>query len=127
MAKLAEILKESRQRKNLSIRDVAKLAKISSPYFSQLENGHNDKPSYQILINLSRILDFDIGEIEGYQKDERTSSLLDENKRLREALEYYANTEHYEPYCIPMGDYASDVTEDNGEIARQALEGGEIK
>ncbi|TKI52852.1 hypothetical protein FC756_26980 [Lysinibacillus mangiferihumi] len=49
----------------------------------------------------------------------------EENKRLREALEYYADTKHYEPYCIPVGDYATDVTEDNGEIARQALDGGE--
>ncbi|AHN24372.1 hypothetical protein [Lysinibacillus varians] len=53
--------------------------------------------------------------------------LKEENKRLRKALEYYADTKHYEPYCIPVGDYASDVTEDNGEIARQALQGGEIK
>ena len=50
---------------------------------------------------------------------------VDENKRLCEALEYYADTKHYEPYCIPIGDYASDITEDNGEIARKALEGGE--
>ncbi|WP_342550931.1 hypothetical protein MKX57_09250 [Lysinibacillus sp. FSL M8-0216] len=50
-----------------------------------------------------------------------------ENRCLREALEYYADTKHYEPYCIPVGDYASDVTEDNGEIARQALQGGKIK
>ncbi|WP_432702654.1 hypothetical protein [Lysinibacillus sphaericus] len=48
-----------------------------------------------------------------------------ENKHLREALEYYADTKHYEPYCIPMGDYTSDVTEDNGEIARKVLEGGD--
>lgn len=47
--------------------------------------------------------------------------LEEENKQLRKALEYYANTKHHEPYCIQMGDYASDVTEDNGEIARQAL------
>jgi len=47
--------------------------------------------------------------------------LEEENKLLRKALEYYADTKHYEPYCIQMGDYASDVTEDNGEIARQVL------
>lgn len=49
--------------------------------------------------------------------------LVSEIERLRKALSYYADEKHYEPYCIPMGDYASDVTEDNGEIARQALLG----
>ncbi|MBL3729317.1 hypothetical protein JIN86_06845 [Lysinibacillus sp. HST-98] len=50
-------------------------------------------------------------------------ALVAEVERLRKALSYYADEKHYEPYCIPMGDYASDVTEDNGEIARQALAG----
>ena len=61
------------------------------------------------------------------------NELLDENKRLREALEFYANPTNYEvhgnvpifcgqehvgdtPECIP-------VSEDNGEIARKALAG----
>lgn len=56
---------------------------------------------------------------------EKLLKVEEENQRLREALEYYADTKHYEPYCIPMADYASDVTEDNGEIARKVLEGGD--
>lgn len=54
---------------------------------------------------------------------EDVPTLIAEVERLREALSYYADTKHYEPYCIQTGDYASDVTEDNGEIARQALAG----
>lgn len=54
---------------------------------------------------------------------EDVPALVAEIERLRKALSYYADEKHYEPYCIPMGDYASDVTEDNGEIARQALAG----
>lgn len=54
---------------------------------------------------------------------EDVPALVAEVERLRKALSYYADEKHYEPYCIPMGDYASDVTEDNGEIARQALAG----
>jgi len=54
---------------------------------------------------------------------EDVPALVGEVERLRKVLSYYADEKHYEPYCIPMGDYASDVTEDNGEIARQALVG----
>lgn len=54
---------------------------------------------------------------------EDVPALVAEVERLRKALSFYADEKHYEPYCIPMGDYASDVTEDNGEIARQALVG----
>lgn len=56
---------------------------------------------------------------------EDVPALVAEVERLRKALSYYADEKHYEPYCIPiqMGDYASDVTEDTGEIARQTLVG----
>lgn len=45
-----------------------------------------------------------------------------EVERLREALSYYADKLHYEPYF--MKDGTCDVTEDEGYIARQALEEG---
>lgn len=64
----------------------------------------------------------DVRELEflEYQND----SLAKENERLRKALEFYADGQHYEPYCIgEMG--ASDVTEDAGYIAREALNNGE--
>ena len=47
-----------------------------------------------------------------------------ENKRLREALEYYADKKHYEEYFFNKD--TCDVTEDEGYIARKALEGEDI-
>ncbi|MEG0470754.1 MAG: hypothetical protein RR588_00310 [Solibacillus sp.] len=49
-----------------------------------------------------------------------------ENERLREALEFYANYEHWLPTnLIPFGEdeYRSDVDLDGGKIANQALRG----
>lgn len=47
--------------------------------------------------------------------------LVAEVERLRKALEYYADEKHYEPYNFNC--YGCDVTEDDGMIARLALEG----
>ena len=59
----------------------------------------------------------------GYKFEGEVYDLAKENKRYREALKYYADEKHYEPYCIDG--YGCDVTEDCGEIARKALEGEE--
>ena len=52
---------------------------------------------------------------------EDVPALIAEVERLKKALEYYADKEHYEPYCIE-GE-GCDVTEDEGYIARAALAG----
>lgn len=43
----------------------------------------------------------------------------EEIAKLRNALSYYADDKHYEGYC--EGYFASDITEDSGYIAREAL------
>lgn len=48
-----------------------------------------------------------------------TDEIKDENKRLREALEFYANRQAY----YYTSEHPSEVMKDYGEIARQALEG----
>lgn len=56
--------------------------------------------------------------------------LKEENKRLREALEFYAdekNNYHKISFTVGEWDMVSTVVRDNGEIARKVLQGGEIK
>ena len=69
-------------------------------------------------------------ELEGlrlYRKElERNQKLYDENQRLREALEFYADEENYEitlerPVNGELRAGPSWVEYDNGEKARQAL------
>lgn len=55
--------------------------------------------------------------------DKAIAYYQNENKRLREALEFYANSKIYEAYCAAEDDYDSDAILDDGQIARQALEG----
>lgn len=49
-------IKTARKRKGLTLRALAKKVGISHPYLSQLESGHNTKPSIQILVGLSQEL-----------------------------------------------------------------------
>lgn len=53
---------------------------------------------------------------------EDVPALITEIERLREALSYYADEKHYEPYGA-FNTGSCDVTEDEGYIARQALAG----
>lgn len=54
---LGQYLKELREGKELSLREVARRSNMSSSYLSQLENGHNNNPKKEILKELSRVLD----------------------------------------------------------------------
>ena|SRR5690625_2484546 len=62
-------------------------------------------------------------------KDERQAvleSMCEQNKRYREALEFYADEENYKPFDgIFLSSYQNKVDEDGGKKARQALEGEE--
>jgi len=57
----------------------------------------------------------------------RVHELEQQNKRYREALEFYADRENYEPehYDPDTHDYTSLIDRDKGATARQALEGEE--
>src|SRR5690625_5023960 len=52
--------------------------------------------------------------------------LEQQNKRYREALEFYADKENYKPFDgIFLSRYQNKIDEDGGEKARKALEGEE--
>ena len=55
---------------------------------------------------------------------ERAHELEKQNKRYREALEFYADRENYEPdhYDPDTHDYTSMIARDKGATARKALE-----
>ena len=50
--------------------------------------------------------------------------LYKQNKRYREALEFYANSFNYEPFGqIYSSNYLNEIDVDNGQKARKALKG----
>lgn len=56
---LGEILKESRELKGLSLRDVEEITDISNAYLSQMENDKIKKPSADILHKLAGLYKID--------------------------------------------------------------------
>lgn len=54
---------------------------------------------------------------------EKVWFLESENKRLREALEFYANEEDYEDNITTTYGYTCAIAFDEGETARKALKG----
>ena len=93
----------------------------------EIENG-----KYQIENNNGIVKVYRYGELwlDGVTKFElcliqRIEELEQQNKRYREALEFYADRENYEPehYDPDTHDYISMIDHDKGATARKALEG----
>jgi transcriptional regulator with XRE-family HTH domain len=55
MKSLGEMLKEAREKNNLTLRQVDSSTGVSSAYLSQLENGHVTNPSASILYKLATL------------------------------------------------------------------------
>lgn len=56
-------LKNIREKKGLTIEDLAKLAGISTGYLCHLERGSRKNPSIKVMKNISKALNIDIEEI----------------------------------------------------------------
>ena len=59
-----ELLKELRLKHNLSIREAARKAGISAPYFSDMEHGRKSAPSREVLRKVIEVLGLDKDEAE---------------------------------------------------------------
>lgn len=59
-----ELLKELRLKHNLSIRETARKAGISAPYFSDMERGRKSAPSREVLMKIVDVLGLDKDEAE---------------------------------------------------------------
>lgn len=63
MQNLEDLIKNSRLKKNLSQRALAKLMEVDNSYIAKLETGKINKPSESIIIKLAKVLDLDILEL----------------------------------------------------------------
>ncbi|WP_445479140.1 helix-turn-helix domain-containing protein [Lysinibacillus irui] len=125
-----EEIRQRRKSRGLSTSELSKLSGVSQPYISQIENGDR-VASVKTLNKLVEALGvsklYSLRE-QGYLDETDILALLDENKRLREALKFYADKTTYENAIdINFGGrriYAID--NDEGERARIALKGDQI-
>lgn len=51
---IGEFIRENREKKGISIRELSRLSGVSHPYISQIETGKNDKPSPDLLKKISK-------------------------------------------------------------------------
>lgn len=120
---LGEILKKARR--DRSYREMERITGISHVYYITLEkgadprNGKSPTPSIETLQTLSKTLNIDFGQLLESVGVQLIKELREENKRLREALEFYADESIYSA----RNKERAEITLDYGEKARKALEG----
>ena len=121
---IGQVIRRLRKEKKITLPKLGVETEISKSYLSQIENGDRNV-SVRILTKIAEVLGVSklyLFKVAGYLDETDILSLVDENKRLREALGFYANYDNYE-VRYPTDINPCKVTEDEGDIARQALEG----
>ena len=120
-----EEIRQRRKSRGLSISQLAKVSGVSQPYISQIENGDRvaSVKTLNKLVNALGVSKLYSLRAQGYLDETDILALLDENKRLREALEFYAEETKYERVELCDGDKEIYIERDGGKIARQALAG----
>ncbi|MDY0410126.1 helix-turn-helix domain-containing protein [Virgibacillus soli] len=85
-----EYVRNSRQRKNLSLREAARRAGISHPYLSQLETGKNTKPTPEVIKKIADGLELnyiELLEIAGYLEEAEREGLMKSAEEYRKHRE----------------------------------------
>lgn len=133
---LSDLLKEARG--DCSFREMQRRTGISHTYLYQLENGVDPRtlksklPSLDTLKTLSDTLHIDFATLLASVGFTQMFEAHEENKRLREALEFYGDRKNYGKEEVrnglwvhnsAMGITFSNIHHDDGETARKALEG----
>lgn len=111
---VGQVIKRLRVDKGLKMRELERATGVSQPYLSQIESTVRH-PSPEVLSKIAPVLKVSklyLYKAAGYLDETDILKLVDENKRLREALEQIANHGFYTSIEVM-------------EIARKALEGGE--
>ena len=121
---IGQVIRRLRKGKKITLVELGAEIELSQGYLSNIETGDRNA-SVEILTKIAEVLGVSklyLFKVAGYLDETDILSLVDENKRLREALGFYANYDNYE-VRYPTDINPCKVTEDEGDIARQALEG----
>lgn len=125
---IGEEIKRLRKEKGLKMRELERATGVSQPYLSQIESTARN-PSPEVLAKIAPVLKISklhLYKVAGYLDETDILSLIDENKRLREALAFYEKVSNYEPWRDEDQDRSDAfnlIDLDQGETARKALEG----
>ena len=123
---IGQVIRRLRKENGLKSREFGRMSGISQSYLSQIELGDRNV-SPQILAKIAPILNVSklyLYRVIGYLDETDILSLVDENKLLRLALEFYADRKNHQ---VIWHDTPSTVGFDSGETARQALKACNFK
>ena len=79
---LSKYIKNNREQKNISQRELARKVKIDNSYISRIENGEIQKPTFNLLKKIADVLDVSILEllkIAGYKETEIMHYMIEIN------------------------------------------------
>ena len=79
MKTLGQVLKESREKSNKTLREVEESTGISNAYLSQLENEKIKKPSANVLYKLSEIYEVELDTFLA------AAGIIDKNKKAKQS------------------------------------------
>lgn len=117
-----QVLKKLRKSKGFTGEKLSEITGISRVSLGNYERGSRE-PKPSTLSKIARGLGVSklyLFKEAGFLDENDILDLVDENKRLREALEFYADESNYNK--ITLIGRRFNVLLDNGEIARKALE-----
>lgn len=114
-----EVIKQARKSKAVSLREMASRIGISHPYLSQLENGHNNNPSIDIILSLSRELDLSFSYLVhisgvdiGFKKD-IPPKIIEVLKNIKPSdLEGWNNFDEFQKVFVKKGHITVKETDD---------------
>ena len=83
---LADVIREAREARGLSQRQLAAKARVSQPYLAQLENGTRRRPAFDVVVRIANGLGVSLDElVKGHGRDgpRRRASSRDTRPRRR--------------------------------------------
>lgn len=128
---VGEEIRRLRKENGMTLKQLANNIDLSHTYLSQIELGDRNV-SLEMLSKLASVLEVSklhLYKAAGLLNETDILALLDENKRLRKALTFYADEKTYKN-AVDInfgGRHLFAIDNDEGKIARNALQGGEIK
>lgn len=112
-----EYLRNLREKKGYSIRQLALYSGISNSYLSQVEQGKRGIPKPEYLQKLAKALEIEYDDLlaaAGYRVKPQIDTLQSSNKQisLEEALQELLNSDHVMFNGLPIGELDEETKED---------------
>ena len=113
MADFGEYLKSLRERRKLSLRDVAARTGMSYSYLTQIEHGRRNAPGAELLKRLAPVYGVPVRDLlkaAGYLEDSEPDKLsLSEEEEVEMAFQYVKNDPRYQSGTRITGPLTTDV------------------